>query len=290
LKQLNIELAQQQSRQTHIGQQVTDLQTDINDLTKTVADVKNILTDYAGQLKDLETRLHGLRFFYDQKHKMIMAAIGDKKPPIDNLIEEFDEELARMQGAIDELTEKVQRAQEESTHAAAIQAEKQAAYDAAKAYTTNTVNQLNDLDTLRTGITKADDATDIASMYFLVVEFHHVLHHTEIISQHQLSVDLRHKLGELEAAKENARTKTADYNSLQTELTAQQATLATKKAGRRQQLLAAVQALYPAPAPSATPGSGAGSGSGGSSTGSTGSQGATGTTSTTGTVSSSQPK
>jgi len=104
------------------------------------------------------------------------------------------------------------------------------------------------MDSLRTAITKADDATDVASMYFEVLEFHNVLSKTEIVSQHELALDLKQKLGELEAAKEHARMKSAAMNNLQTEYTTQQTKLQNKISGRRQGLLASIQALYPVPA------------------------------------------
>lgn len=245
LKELNIELTQEQARQTHIGQQVTNLQADITDLTKTVAEVKAALTDYGGQIKDLESRLHSQQYFYDQKNKMIMGAIGDKKRPIDELIGEFDHELETMQTRLAELNDKVISAQQESQRAAADQTEKQTDYDNAKAYTSDVLAKLSDLDTLRTSITTADDATDDASMYFLVLEFQNTLDSTQIISQHRLALDLRHRLGELEEAKERARIKSAAFNGLQTEATALQATLDGKRTGRRQSLLAEVQALFP---------------------------------------------
>lgn len=263
LHQLNIELTHEQARQTHITQQVTNLQTDITDLTTSVGDMKNILTTYGGQVKDLETRLHSLEYFYQQKKTMVMAAIGDKKGPIDKLISEFDGDLEVMQTALAELFDKVNSAQQDSQRAAAVQTERQKEYDAVKAYKDDITAQLTSLETLRTAITAADDATDIASMYFLVLQFQDLLNSTEIISQHQLAIDLRHRLGDLEAAKEQARAKSAALSGLQAELASQQATLATKQAGRQQQLLTAIQTLYPVqaqPAPGAAAVAAAGQG------------------------------
>jgi DNA repair exonuclease SbcCD ATPase subunit len=248
LNQLKIELDQQKARLEHLGKEKDDLQSDIDELEKTVADVKTTLTDYAAKFKDLETRLHSLQYFYEQKHKMIMAAIGEKKGPIDELIREFDYELERMQERLAELGENLAEATEESHKADGVQAAKQAEYDIVKGYTQDTLNKLNDMDSLRTAITQADDATDVASMYFEVLEFHSVLSGTNIISQHQLALELKQRLGELEAAKEHARAKSAAMNNLQTEYKAHQATLKAKRDGRRQALLAAVQALFPVPA------------------------------------------
>jgi DNA repair exonuclease SbcCD ATPase subunit len=245
LNELKIELTHQQTKQTHITQQVTDLQNDITDLTTSVGDMRNILTTYGGQVKDLENRFHILEHFYHQKKTMVMAAIGDKKGPIDKLIFEFDEALGEMERCIDELAEKVRCAQQESDRATAVQAEKQKEYDAVKAYKDDIGTQLTNLESLRTLITAADDATDAASMYFLVLEFQELLECTTIISQHHLAMDLRHRLGELEEAKENARAKSAALSTLQAELASQQAALDAKEAGRRQQLLAAIQAMYP---------------------------------------------
>jgi len=248
LNQLNIELAERQSRLKHLDKETQDLQADISELQKTVEDVKATLADYATKLKDLQTRLHSLQYFYDQKHKMIMAAIGDKKGPIDELIREYDHEIEHMQGRLEELGESLAKATEESHRSDAVQNTKQNDYNEAKAYTQDVKGKLDDMDALRTSITKADDATDVASMYFEVLEFHNVLAKTEIVSQHELASDLKQKLGELEAAKEHARVRSAAMNNLQTEYNSQQTKLQNKISGRRQALLTAIQAMFPVPA------------------------------------------
>jgi peptidoglycan hydrolase CwlO-like protein len=249
LTQLQIELKQNQDRQSDLGKQATELQTDITDLQQGVGDVKATVTSYGGQVKTFETDLHSLQYFYEQKHKMIIAAIGDKKGPIDDLIREFDYETSRMEECLAELTEKLTAAQQESQRAATVQNGKQNEYNAVKAYPQNTQTQLGDLDTLRTSITQDDTATDVASMYFHVLEFQHELGATHIWPQHQLALELKQKLGELEQAKEQARIKNAEANRLQTECNTQQATLSARQTGRRQTLLGLIQAMYPVPAP-----------------------------------------
>jgi hypothetical protein len=249
LTQLQIELKQNQDRQSDLGKQADELQADINDLQQGVGDVKATLTSYGGQVKGMETDLHSLQYFYDQKHKMIIAAIGDKKGPIDDLIREFDYETSRMEERLTELNEGLAEAQQESQKAAAVQTGKQNEYNAVKAYPQNTQTQLTDLDALRTSITQDDTATDIASMYFHVLEFQNELSTTHIVSQHQLALELKQKLGELEQAKEHARLKNAEANRLQTESNTHQATLTARKTGRRQTLLGLIQAMFPVPAP-----------------------------------------
>ncbi len=249
LTQLQIELKQNQDRQSDLGKQAAELQTDISDLQQGVGDVKAAVTTYGGQVKTLETDLHNLRYFYEQKHKMIIAAIGDKKGPIDDLIREFDYETSRMEERLAELTEQLTAAQQESQRVATVQTGKENEYTAVKAYPQNTQTQLADLDTLRTSITQDDTATDVASMYFHVLEFQNELDATHIVSQHQLAVELKQKLGELEQAKEHARVKNAEANRLQTEWNTHQATLSARKTGRRQTLLGLIQAMYPVPAP-----------------------------------------
>ena len=249
LTQLKIELQQHQDRLDDLGKQKDELQADITDLEQTVTDVKTTLTTYGGQVKTLETTLHSLQYFYDQKHKMIIAAIGDKKGPIDELIREFDYETSRMQERLAELADRLSTAQQESQRATTNQNAKQADYDAVKAYTQKTQAKLTDLDSLRTSITQDDTATDVASMYFHVLEFQDVLSNTSIVSQHQLALELRQTLGELEQAKEHARVKSAEANRLQTEYNAHQATLTARETGRRQTLLGLIQAMYPVPAP-----------------------------------------
>jgi chromosome segregation ATPase len=259
LKQLQIELNEQTARLAHLNQERTDLQTDIGDLQKSVTDMQTALTDYAGTVKDFETRLHTLQYFYDQKHKMVMAAIGDKRGPIDELVAGLDYEIEKMRERLEELGEKRAGAGEESKLADAAQAEKQSRYDEVKSYKTVTDGKLTDMESLSTAIKAADDATDIASMYLEVVEFERVLSDTKIISQHQVAQELKQRLGELETAKEHARARSAAWNELKTEYDTHQAKLTAKIDGRRAELLAAVQALYPVPHASTTAAGAAGS-------------------------------
>jgi archaellum component FlaC len=245
LKQLRIELTQQQSRRDHIARQLDELQTDITDLEQTVGEVATTLSDYANEIKNMHTELHGLHYFYDQKTKMVAAAIGDKKDPIDDAIQSFDQETERLKDHLEGLARARDEARAESVRADAIQADKQTAYDGYKNYKQDTHAKLQDLETLRTASTQADEATDIATMYFLILEFKHVLHGTHIVSQHQLALDLKEKLSQLEAAKEDARQKKAVWNELSTNYDAQNATLVERLKGRRAALLAIVQKLYP---------------------------------------------
>jgi hypothetical protein len=260
LKQLQIELDQHNTHIEHLSKQRDALQTDITDLSTTVAEVKTTVTNYAGALQDLNSRFQALQYFYEQKSKMILAAIGDKKGPIDDLIREFDHELDRMSERLRELGEKKDAAQQESDEAANTQTALQAEYDAVNQYQANTTAKLTDLEGLRGQITAADDDTDVASMYLLVLEFHGELRDTQIISQHQLALDLRQKLSDLETAKEHARARAAALNTLQAEYAAHKATLQAKWSGRRAQLLAAVQAMFPPPAAPPATGSTGGSG------------------------------
>jgi hypothetical protein len=251
LKQLQIELDQNNARLDHLTKQRDALKTDITDLSTSVTAVKATVSAYGAALQDIEGRLHALHYFHEQKNKMIMAAIGDKRVPIDDLISDFDHELERMEQKLIELGERQEEAQEESEEADNVQAARQAAYDSVNQYQQHTTDQITDMEGLRTQIMLADDNTDVASMYFLVLEVGGELHHTHIISQHQLASNLRQKLSELESAKENARAKSAAFSSLQAEYNAHQATLEAKRAGRRAKLLAEIQAKFPAPAPPA---------------------------------------
>jgi chromosome segregation ATPase len=248
LAQLKIELTEHETRIDYLTKQKDDLQTDITDLSKTVDDVKAALTDYGSKIKDLETHLHSLRMFYEQKHKMVMAAIGEKKDPIDGMVREFDYETDKLQARVNELALRLEEATQEAANATQHQAAKQAEYDAVKGYKDRVTGNLTDMDNLRTSINQADTSTDIATMYFEVIEFHDVLDKTHLISQHQLAVELRHKLGELEHAKEHARSRNAEMNRLQTEETKEQATLSNRIAGRRQSLLTEIQTKFPVPA------------------------------------------
>lgn len=255
LKELQHELNQHNSRIAHLTSQRDALNADITDLQATVAEVKATVTNYGSVHKDLEARLHALRYFYEQKAKMVHAAIGDKKGPIDELIREFDSETDKMQERLTELGEAQSAAQAESQEAAKVEAERQQDYDEKKQYQQQVTAKLIDMEALRTEITQSDDNTDVASMYFLLLECRHELEGTHAMSQHQLSVELRERLAELEAAKERARAKAHALSTVQEEYTAHKTALDTRRSGRRAKLLAEVQAKFPVPA-SSSPASG----------------------------------
>jgi chromosome segregation ATPase len=260
LKQLQAELNQHNTRIDHLSKQRDVLETDINGLSTTVEQVKTTVTNYGAGLKDLHNRLQALEYFYHQKNKMVLAAIGERKPLIDDLIRGYDDELARMEEHLRELAEKQTAAQEQSTQAANVQDDRQKDYDAATNFQQEVTSKLTEMEALRAEITKADDTTDAASMYFLTLEFHSQMRETKILSQHEVSTELRQKLGELEAAKERARAKTAALSTAQAEYTAYKAELDTRRADRRANLLAQIKELYPVPAePSATDGTGSSS-------------------------------
>ena len=253
LKQLQSELAQHNLRIGHLNAQAAALQADITGLQTTVQQVQATVTTYGAGLQDLQSRLQALLYFYDQKSMMVLAAIGDRKGPIDDLIRDFDHEVDRMRDRVRELGEMQAAAQEESAEAASAETARQNEYNKVTGYQADVTGKLTDMEGLRAQITQADDNTDVASMYLLLLEFHHRLRETEVISQHQLSLELRHTLGELEAAKEKARAMATASSNVQADYTNHQNALESKQQNRRATLLTAVQTMYPVPAAS-TPG------------------------------------
>jgi chromosome segregation ATPase len=248
LKQLQAELNQHNSHIDHLSKQRDVLQTDISGLSTTVEQVKTTVTNYGTGLKDLHNRLQALEYFYHQKSKMVLAAIGERKSLIDDLIRGYDDELARMDDRLHELDERQKAALAESTHVANVNDERQHEYDLATDLQQDLTTKLTEMEALRADITTADDTTDAASMYFLTLEFHSRMRNTKILSQHELSLELRQKLGELEAAKERARAKTAALSTAQAEYMAYKAELDAKRADRRANLLAEIKTLFPVPA------------------------------------------
>jgi DNA repair exonuclease SbcCD ATPase subunit len=247
LARLQTELEEHNDRIDHLSKQRDVLQDDITDLTTTVKQVTTTVTNYGAGLKDLHHRFQTLDYFYHQKSKMILAAIGDKKALIGDLIRLYDEELEGMRAHLQRLDEKQKTAEQESNGAESVQKALQEEYDKINSYQQYITDNLTEMDGLRTDITKADELTDVATMYFLILEFHNKLRETTIHTQHQLSLELRQKLGELETAKENARARSAALSSAQAEYTAHKKKLDTKITERRSTLLKAVDEIYPVP-------------------------------------------
>jgi chromosome segregation ATPase len=252
LAQLQSELEQHNHRIDHLSKQRDVLQDDITDLTTTVKQVTTTVTNYGAGLKDLHHRFQALDYFYHQKSKMILAAIGERKTLIGDLIRIYDDDLEGMRVSLQELDERQKTAEQESNAAASVQHALQNEYDRVNNYQQDVTDNLTELDSLRAAITKADDLTDVATMYFLVLEFHNRLRETTIISQHQLSLDLRQKLGDLETAKENARAKTAALSTAQAEYTAYKKKFDNKNTERRSTLLQEVDKIYPVPSEAGT--------------------------------------
>jgi chromosome segregation ATPase len=248
LLQLQGELDQHNSRIDQLSKQRDLLQSDISGLSATVAEVKTTVTNYGANAKGLHDRLQALEYFYHQKSRMVQAAIGERKPLIDELTREYDEELARAEESLKELNDKQVAAQAESDEAAKVQATKQSEYDAANAYQATMTSKLTEMETLRANITQADESTDVATMYVLTQEFHARLKDTKIMSQNELAMELRLKLGELELAKEAARAKSAALAKAQAEYVAYKTTVDGKRTERQARLLKEVEARYPLPA------------------------------------------
>jgi len=245
LKQLQAELTQHNSRIDHLSKQRDVLQTDITGLSTTVDQVRTTVTNYESGLKDLHNRFQALEYFYHQKNKMVLAAIGERKALIDDLIRGYDDEITRMKDHLHELNGRQNAAQAESDHAGSVLDERQKEYDLATDVQQDVTNKVTEMEGLRADITKADDTTDAASMYFLTLEFHGKMRETKIFSQHEVSLELRQKLGELEAAKEHARSRTAALGTVQTDYTTYKAELDAKIAGRRDNLLTEIKLVFP---------------------------------------------
>jgi chromosome segregation ATPase len=119
LQQLQSELSQHNARIDHLSKQRDALQTDITDLTANWTEVKTTLANYAAALQDLESRLQALQYFFEQKDKMVLAAIGEEKDPIDELIRKFDHEIETMMRRLTELGKPVTTATHGMTFSAA---------------------------------------------------------------------------------------------------------------------------------------------------------------------------
>ena len=161
-------------------------------------------------LKDLRNRLQALEYFYHQKSKMVVAAIGERKVLIDDLIRGYGDELAGMQIHLRELGERQNAAQAESTRAENVLGERQKEYDAATNFQQDVTNKLLEMEELRAEITQADDTTDAASMYFLTLEFHSAnAGDKDPFRSMKCLSNYGRNSSELESAKERARAKTA---------------------------------------------------------------------------------
>src|SRR5258708_19527864 len=86
LNQLKAMLSQEQSKIEKLNKQANDLQLDIQGLDAMVNEVKAALGTYGQAVHGLEKQRKELEYFSEQKNKMVAAAIGEKKEPIDRLI------------------------------------------------------------------------------------------------------------------------------------------------------------------------------------------------------------
>ena len=108
------------------------------------------------------------KYFFEQKLKMVEAAIGHRKA-IDELISEFQDEVDRMSKRLEDLAERRDVAQAESTLATNAETTLQNEYDLLTQYQQTVTAKLTDGRTC-CGIMQADTVNDMPSMYFLVLE------------------------------------------------------------------------------------------------------------------------
>ncbi len=249
LQQLTVELKRKQAEIDTLTKQTSDLQTDINGLKATVAEVTQVLSTYGDNITKLRKDRDDLEFFLEQKSKMVAAAVLDKKDAIDRIIRDYDLALQEQGQKVGGLGTRTEEAQEHYQEAADLAQQRQQQYDTAKAVQQTITNALTELQTLRTSIVSADDKTDVASMYFLTLEMRHVMHHTHIPSQGQLADTLNEALAGLEEAKEQARARKAAWDTLKLEHDSEKKKLDDLNANRRKDILAAIQAHWPAQSP-----------------------------------------
>lgn len=246
LNQLTAELKRKQAEIDALTKQSGDLQTDITGLKATVAEVTQVLSSYGDNITKLKKDRDDLEYFLEQKSKMVAAAVQDRKDAIDRIIRDYDIALQEQGQKVGGLGARANEAQEHYQEAADLAQEKQHQYDTAKGVQQTVTNALTELKSLREQIVSADDKTDVASMYFLVLEMRHVMQHTRIPSQGQLSDTLNEALSGLEEAKEHARSRKAAWDSLKLEHDSEKKKLDDLNANRRKDILAAIQAQWPA--------------------------------------------
>ncbi len=247
LKELKKELQRSQAEIDRLKKRTDDLQLDVQSLDTTVNEVQQILAAYSQGLKGLEKDKDDLKYFFETKNRMVEAAIREKKEAIDRMIDDVDHQLHEIRVRVQQLREESMSAYKQHNEAQQTADEKQSAYDRAKGYQKKVADQISQLKVLKDLVTKADDATDIPGMYFLVQELKNLLSQTEIVSQHQLADRLNEALSELELAKENLRTKKNYWEVLKAAYEEEQKKLADKEAGRREQILNMIHEKWPSP-------------------------------------------
>src|ERR1700736_6005556 len=110
LQQLTGELKRKQAEIDTLNKQTTDLQTDINDLKATVAEVTQIISGYGENVTKLRKDREDLEYFLEQKTKMVGAAVHDKKEAIDRIIRDYDAGLHEHANKVSRLAERAEEA------------------------------------------------------------------------------------------------------------------------------------------------------------------------------------
>jgi chromosome segregation ATPase len=245
LNRLKQELDGKKSEIDHLTKQTTDLQVDITGLEGSIKAAGDLLAKYGQGLKDLQKSRDDIEYFYDQKSKMINAAIGERKEPVDHMVRDYDAHIQHLEGQAEQLKERLDAANEALQEATTKAAHREDAWNKVKSYQQRLQAKLDELKTLRDQITKADEANDAPSMYFLVLDLKALLAHTNIESQQQLAARVNKSIEELEEAREHKRTRQLEAERLQTESDAAAVAVQTAKTGRRAAILQQIAAEWP---------------------------------------------
>lgn len=245
LARLRQELDGKKSEIGTLSKQTADLQDDITGLETSIKAATELLAKYGQALRDLQKTRDDIEFFYEQKSKMINAAIGDKKEPVDHMVRDYDAHTQQLEAAAEQLRERTDAAKEALREASTKADHREDVWNKAKSYQQRLQKKLDDLKSVRDRITKADEANDAPSMYFLVLDLKWLLAHTSIETQQQLAARVNKSIEELEEAREHKRHRQLEAERLQTELDAANAAVETAKSGRRETILHQIAVAWP---------------------------------------------
>ncbi len=245
LNRLQQELSGKKAEIEHLSKQTTNLQDDITGLQSSITAGTGLLGKYGQALKDLQTSRGDIEYFYEQKSKMVNAAIGDKKDPVDHMVRKYDADTERTEAHAAQLKDRVDEANEALQEAGKKATHREEAWTKVMTYQQRLQQKLDGLKTLRTLITSADEANDAPSMYFLVLELKALLDHTNIESQQVLATRVNRSIDELEEAREHKRHRQLEVDHLQKELDKANQDVETRKAGRRTAILQEIAAQWP---------------------------------------------
>lgn len=240
LKKLQGDLKDDEDKLSTLTKQRDALKSDVDALTKTVAEIDTAKTNFGKGFPGLDEEQKRLDKYQVDMNKATDSLLGaEKKAKVVEKIKDVEKKIADQQTAVGTAQTAVNTTGDEARAAQADLDKKQKDYDDYKTLEKDIGNNLQKVNDFKKKVDQLNDIPKAASMYVYLREMRNILDQTNVPKAEDFEKVLIQRWTLLDAAKEKARTTKLAADAAKTQLAAAEATLAALKKSRVDDLIAA---------------------------------------------------